>query len=99
MLKHTAVKIELLTDYEKFLFVEKGIRDGISQCSHFYAVTNNHLLPQFKHKEKESYLLYLEANNLYSLAMNESLPLKDFQWCDALINVTEIPDDFETGYN
>lgn len=98
MLKHTKVEIELLTNYEMLLFVEKGIRGGISQCSHRYAAANNKFLPKFNYDEKESYLLYFDANNLYGWAMSEALPLRDFRWCDTDINIQEIADDAETGY-
>ena len=35
--KKTGVKIELLTDYDMLLMVEKGIRGGICQATHRYA--------------------------------------------------------------
>ncbi|GFT24417.1 uncharacterized protein TNCV_3252531 [Trichonephila clavipes] len=46
MLKFTRVKIELLMDYDMYLFVEKGIR--ISQCSNRYVRANNKFLPNFE---------------------------------------------------
>ena len=40
-LKKTKVKLELLTDYNMLLMVEKGIRGGICQAMHRYAKANN----------------------------------------------------------
>lgn len=98
MLKHTQVQIELLTDYDMLMFVEKGIRGGVSQCSHRYAKANNEYMAEYTAEERKSYLLYLDENNLYGWSMSQSLPLRDFQWCDDFIDVTAISDDSETGY-
>ena len=40
-LKKTAVKLELLTNYDILLMVEKGIRGRICQATHRYAKANN----------------------------------------------------------
>ena len=40
-LKKTGVKLELLTDYDMLLMIEKALRGGICQATHRYAKANN----------------------------------------------------------
>lgn len=102
MLKKTDVKIELLTDCDKLLFIEKGVRGGISQCSTRYGIANNKYLPeQYNSNKPSNYLLYLDANNLYGWAMSQFLPIKDFKWANADITpdyYLNVPDDNPIGY-
>jgi hypothetical protein len=71
MLKYTEAKIGLLPDLEMVLMIERGIRGGISQCSHRHAEADD-----------STQLIYIDANNLYGLALSEPLPLSDFEWTD-----------------
>ena len=51
-LKKTGVKLELLTNNDKLLVVEKGIRGGICHAIHRYAKANNKYIKNYvKNKE------------------------------------------------
>jgi hypothetical protein len=80
MLKHTKVELELFTELEMFIFVENGIRGGISQISKRHAEANNKYMSNYDTNKEDSYIVYLDANNLYGYAMCEYLPVKDFKW-------------------
>lgn len=102
MLKYTKVEIELLTDIDMLMFVENGIRGGISQCSKRYVKANNKYMADHDSTKDSSYIIYLDANNLYGWSMMQSLPLDSFKWgnpyefnCN---NILSIADDDEIGY-
>jgi len=82
MLKFTEVKLELLTDVDQVLFIERGIRGGtsISQCCHRYAKANNPYMNSYNAEQETSYIQYYDVNQLYAFAMQQALPLSGFVW-------------------
>jgi hypothetical protein len=91
MLKMTEIELELLTDSDMYIFFEDGIRGGICQASHRYAKANNPYIKDFDSNKENSYISYLDANNLYGLAMSKNLPHKNFQWMESFKNWESIP--------
>ena len=81
-LKKTSVKLELLTDYDMLLVVEEGIRGRICHAIHRHAKANNKYMKSYDKNEESSYIQYLKANNLYSWAMSQELPLNGFKWLE-----------------
>ncbi|MEW8333910.1 MAG: hypothetical protein AB2692_23470, partial [Candidatus Thiodiazotropha sp.] len=98
------VELELLTDYDQHLFIEKGMRGGISMVSKRYAKANNPLVEGYDSEKPSSHILYLDANNLYGWAMSQYLPTSGFRWVDAsecqqlAKTIAEQPADSEEGY-
>ncbi|XP_024872775.1 uncharacterized protein LOC112455212 [Temnothorax curvispinosus] len=76
MLRYTGVRFELLTDIDMVLFVERGIRGGLSQCSLRYAQANNRHVPTHNSSQPTTYLMYYDVNNLYGWAI--SVALREF---------------------
>ena len=70
MLKMTGIKLELLSDVGMHLFIEKGMRRGISYISKRYSKTD----------KDNKFIMYWDANNLYGWATNQPLPYCDFNF-------------------
>ena len=79
-LRHSSFTFELLSDINQYLFIIKRIRGGMSMVSKRYALTNNKYVKGHNSSKSSSFILYLDANNLYGRAMQEYLSWKNFEW-------------------
>ena len=80
MLKMTKINLELLSDVDMLLMIEKGIRGGISIISNRYGKANNKYMKEYNKKELIKFLIYLDVNNLYGVGMSQKLPVHSFKW-------------------
>ena len=71
------MELELLRDQDINLFIERGMRGGISMISKRYAKASNPLVEGYDTSKPTNYITYLDANNLDRYAM--SLPLTKLQ--------------------
>ena len=70
MLKMTGIKLELISDIDMHLFIEKGMRGGL------FCIANMKCYDEYK---ESKFILYLDANNLYGWAMSQYLPYGGFK--------------------
>ena len=63
-----------------YLFIEKGLRGGISYIAKRYAKANNKYMNDYDPKKQSTFISYLDMNNLYGWAMSEYLPYERFKW-------------------
>ena len=79
-LKIAKVRLELLTDYDMLMMVEKGIRGGVSMISTRYGKANNPYMKDYDPDQPTKFISYLDANNLYGWAMSKPLPTDCFRF-------------------
>ena len=71
-LKVTEVELELLSDPDMLLMIEKGIRGGVSTISNRYGKSNNRYMGgRYDASKPTKYITYLDANNLCGWAMSK----------------------------
>jgi hypothetical protein len=96
MLKVTETEMELISDYDMVLMIQRGIRGGVSFIGQRWVdlEAKKDTVWTGKHGQvkEEGYvtcdketgdpksIAYIDANNLYGQSMTNSMPLKDFRW-------------------
>ena len=65
MLKMTGIELELISDINMHLLIEKGMTEGISYIAKTHSKTNNKYMQLYDINEPSKFIVYLNANNLY----------------------------------
>ena len=98
----TGVELELLTDLDMYLFIEEGLRGGISMISNRYSKANNPYITDYDPEQENSYVAHFDANNLYGWAMSKPLPAGELDWLTEQeieeLDISDVADDRDQGY-
>ena len=95
-LKNTEVRLELLTDTDILLMVQKGTRGGICHLLNRFAKANNKYMKNYDKDIESSYIEYLDANNFYGWAMSQKRLVNGFEWIEEL---SQFKEDFIKNYD
>ena len=95
----TSIELEKILDIDKYFFIEKGLRGGISCIAKIHSKANNEYCPDYDKTKPSAFISYLDMNNLYGWAMNEYLPNR-FEWLENIdkFDVMSINDKSPIGY-
>ena len=75
MLKMTKIELETISDIDVHLFIEKGMRGGIS-----YICKRHSKINDCKSSKEKKSIIYWDANNLHGWGMSNPLPYGQFNW-------------------
>ena len=100
MLKMTEIELEKISHIDKYLFIEKGLKGGISYIAKRYAKENNINLNDYDRKKLSTFISYLDMNNLNGWAMSKYLPYRGFKWLKNIdkFDIMSINDKSSIGY-
>ena len=65
MLKMTEIKLEKISDIDKYVFIEKGLRGVVSYIAKRYPRANNKYMNDYDPETLSTFITYLDMNNLY----------------------------------
>ena len=99
MLLKTGIQLDLIYNEDLYKMVERGLRGGMCQVSHRMAEANNkYMEDDYDNNKPSSYINYLDANNLYGLAMCQKLPYKDIKFIEGNFTEEHIETWSDLGY-
>ena len=99
MLKMSGVNLEKISDIDKYLFIKKGLRGGISYIAKRYGMANKYM-NDYDSKKPSTFIIYLDMNNLYGWGLSSYLPYCRFKWLKNVdgFDVNSISEKSPIGY-
>ena len=79
LFKISGVELELTSNIDMDLFVEKGMRGGISYNAKRHSKANNKYMKSCDDSKPSKFITYLDANNLHGWAMSQYLLYSGFK--------------------
>ena len=80
MLKMTRIKLYLISDIDMPLFIEKGMKGGISYIAKRHSEANNKYTECYVSSKESKCITYLGENNLYGWGMSQYLSYSGFKY-------------------
>ena len=77
MLKMTGIELELVSDIDMHLFIEKRMTGGTLYIAKRHSKVDNKYMKFYDSGKESKYITYLDANNLYRWAMSQWLNKKE----------------------
>ena len=103
----TKIELQLISDSDIYLFLIDIIRGGICVINKKHVIANNiytrkvhdessdkKVMKKLKTNDLNKFIMYLDANNLYSHSMSKPLPYKNSKWSN---NLTLDKNNFQKG--
>ena len=91
MLKMTKIELEKISEIDKYVFIEKGTRGGVSYIAKRYAKANNKCMNDYDPEKPSTFITYLDKNNLYGWSMSGYLPYEKFEWLENIDGFDVMP--------
>ena len=79
MLKMTGIELKTNSEIDMYLFIEKGLRGGISYICKKYSEANNKYVKNYDPTKPSKLISDLDMNNLYGWGMSKFLPYRGFK--------------------
>ena len=100
MLEMTGMRLKKIVEIDMYLFIEKGLREGIPYIAKRYSKSNNKYMKNRNPKNPWKFITYLDMNNLYGWAMSGYLPCGGFKWLKNVdgFDVNSVSEKSPIGY-